>query len=63
MKSLVVYSTKTDNTKKLAYTIYDSLPGEKEISFVGDAPDPNDYDFVAVNIEFFGIKQGIALSR
>jgi len=48
MKSLVVYSTQTDNTKKLAYTLYDSLPGEKEISFVGDAPDPNDYDFVAV---------------
>ena len=31
MKSLIVYSTKTDNTKKLAYTIYNSLPGEKEI--------------------------------
>ncbi len=48
MKSLVVYSTQTDNTKKLAYALYDALPSEKEISFVSDAPDPGDYDFVAV---------------
>jgi len=48
MKSLVIYSTQSDNTKKLAYALYDSLPGEKEISFVGGAPDPDDYDFVAV---------------
>lgn len=48
MKSLVVYSTQTDNTKKLAQAIYDSLSEEKEISFVGDAPDPVDYDFITV---------------
>ena len=48
MKSLIVYSTQTDNTRKLAHTIHESLPGDKEISLVGDAPDPEAYDFVAV---------------
>lgn len=48
MKSLIVYSTQTDNTRKLAHTIHESLPGEKEISFVDDAPAPEAYDFVAV---------------
>jgi len=48
MKSLIVYSTQTDNTKKLAYAIHASIQGEKEISFVSDAPDPEGYDFVAV---------------
>lgn len=41
-------NTQTDNTRKLAYTIHESLPGEKEISFVDDAPAPEAYDFVAV---------------
>ncbi len=48
MKSLIVYSTQTDNTKKLAQTIHESLPGEKEIKLVDDAPAPGEYDFVAV---------------
>lgn len=48
MKSLIVYSTQTDNTKKLAYTVHDALPGKKEISFIDDAPGPEAYDFVAV---------------
>ena len=48
MKSIVVYSTQSDNTKKLAYALYDALPGDKEICYVDDAPDPGDYDLVAV---------------
>lgn len=48
MKALVVYSTQTENTKKLAHAIYESLPGEKEMYFVGDAPDPAGYDVVAL---------------
>ncbi len=31
MKTLVVYSSKTGNTKKLASAVYESLKGEKEI--------------------------------
>ena len=56
MKSLIVYSTQTDNTKKLAHTIHETLPDEKEISFVGDAPDPGEYDFVAVGFWLMGGK-------
>jgi len=55
MKNLVVYSSKTGNTKKLAEAIYDYLPGEKEIYPVEQAPDPNDYTFVAVG---FWIENG-----
>jgi len=56
MKSLIVYSTQTDNTRKLAHTIHETLPDEKEISFVGDAPDPGEYDFVAVGFWLMGGK-------
>ena len=48
MKSLIVYSTQTDNTKKLAHAIHDTLTGEKNISFIDDAPAPDGYDLVAV---------------
>jgi len=48
MKSMVVYSTQSDNTKKLARALYESLPGEKEICYVEDAPNPESYDLVAV---------------
>ena len=48
MKSLIVYSTQSGNTKKLADTIFESLPGEKEISPVDEAPEAAAYDFVAV---------------
>jgi flavodoxin I len=56
MKSLIVYSTQTGNTKKLAHTIHETLPDEKEISFVGDAPDPGEYNFVAVGFWLMGGK-------
>lgn len=48
MKSLVVYSSKTGNSKKIAETIYESLAGEKQICAVGDAPEPADFDLVSV---------------
>lgn len=48
MKSLVVYSSKSGNTRKLAEAVYEYLSGEKEIAAVADAPDPAGYNFVAV---------------
>ncbi len=48
MKSLVVYSSKSGNTKKLAEAVYNYLTGEKELCAVADAPDPSGYNFVAV---------------
>ncbi len=48
MKSLVVYSSKSGNTKKLAEAVYNHLSGEKELCAVADAPDPAGYSFVAL---------------
>ncbi len=52
MKSLVVYSSQTGNTRKLADAVFEALPGEKEIFPVDEAPDPSDYDFIAVGFWF-----------
>lgn len=55
MKSLVVYSSQTGNTKKMADAVFETLTGEKEIYAISDAPDPDGYDFVAVG---FWLKAG-----
>lgn len=52
MKSLIVYSSKSGNTKKLAEAVYNHLSGEKEICAVSDAPDPAGYNFVGVGFWF-----------
>lgn len=48
MKSLVVYSSKSGNTRKLAEALYNHLSGEKELCAMADAPDPAGYNFVAL---------------
>lgn len=48
MKSLVVYSSRTGNTLKVARAIYDALPDPKEIFSAKEAPDPSGYDFLAL---------------
>ena len=48
MKSLVVYSSQTGNTRKLAEAVLEALPGEKALFPVDEAPDPSDYGFIAV---------------
>ena len=48
MKTLIVYSSQTGNTEKLAERVYETLAGEKEIFLVNDAPSPEGYDLVAV---------------
>jgi len=52
MKSLVVYSSQTGNTRKLAKAVFDALPGEKALYPVDEAPDPSDYGFIAVGFWF-----------
>ncbi len=44
MKSLIVYSSQSGNTQKLARAVYESLTGPKEMYAVAEAPDPADYD-------------------
>jgi len=48
MKFLIVYSSQTGNTKKLAEAVYESVAGEKEICPIAEAPDPDGYDLIAV---------------
>ncbi|MGN0861504.1 MAG: flavodoxin family protein [Candidatus Spyradosoma sp.] len=48
MKSLIVYSSKTGNTKKIAEAVLSVMPAGTEIFPVENAPDPDAYDFVAV---------------
>ncbi|MBN2547354.1 MAG: flavodoxin family protein [Spirochaetes bacterium] len=55
MKSLVIYSTQTGNTKKLAEAVYEIIGGEKKIYSIENAPDPAGYDFLAVG---FWVKAG-----
>lgn len=48
MKALVVYSSKSGNTKKMAEALYGALQCEKDFVAITDDPDPAGYDFVAV---------------
>ena len=57
MKNLVVYSSRTGNTKKIAEAIFEVLLGSKEIFMVEDAPSPDLYDFIALG---FWVDRGTA---
>lgn len=48
MKSLVIFSSQTGNTRKLAEVVFKNLPEEKELCPVSNAPDPAGYDLIAV---------------
>jgi flavodoxin len=48
MKALVVYSSKTGNTEKVAQAIHGVFPQGTEIYRVEDAPEPDDYDLIAL---------------
>lgn len=48
MKTLIVYSSKSGNTRKLAEAVRDFLPGEKVLEPVEEKPDPTGYDLVVV---------------
>ena len=48
MKALVVYSTLTGNTKKVAEAVVKGLPEGTVIADVKDSPDPSPYDLVVV---------------
>ena len=55
MKSMVVYSSQTGNTKKLAEAIYENLTDEKIICKIDEAPNPSDFDLVCLG---FWLKAG-----
>jgi hypothetical protein len=48
MKALVVYSSKTGNTRRLAEAIHEGIPGARTLAAVEEAPPPEDFDWLAV---------------
>ena len=52
MKSLIVYSSKSGNTKKLAEAIRDILPGEKVLKTMEVNPTTDGYDLVCAGFWF-----------
>ncbi len=49
MKSLILYSSQSGNTQKLAKAIYDNIDGQKDIYPIDEAPSfGQNYDLVAV---------------
>lgn len=60
MKSLVVYSSLTGNTERVARAVYEALPEPKTIAPVADAPDPAGFDFVAIG---YWVDKGMPDSR
>ena len=48
MRTLVIYSSRTGNTKQLAEAIFAILPAPKMLSTVEEAPEPEDFDFIAL---------------
>lgn len=56
MKTLIVYSSKTGNTRKLAYAVHIALP-DAELCRVEMAPNPASYDLIFLG---FWIEKGTA---
>ena len=56
MKTLIVYSSKTGNTRKVAQAIHLALP-DAELSRVEMAPHPDDYDLILLG---FWVENGAA---
>ena len=57
MKSMVVVSSRTGNTRMVAQAVFQALPEPKEIFDVEDAPSPEGYDFIALG---FWVDKGTA---
>lgn len=53
MKSLILYSSLTGNTKKVAYSIYDAIQGEKDIKNISEVVDGS-INYESYDIVFLG---------
>ncbi len=60
MRSLIVFSSLTGNTAKVARAIYDVLPEPREIHTVESVPSPDGFDFIAVG---FWVDKGMPDTR
>ena len=57
MKTMVVFSSRTGNTKKVAKAIFEALPDPKNIFTIEEFPDVSEYDFIAMG---FWVDKGTA---
>ena len=48
MKTLIVFSSRTGNTRKLAQTLKDLFGGEKTFCHIDEAPEPEGFDLIAL---------------
>jgi hypothetical protein len=55
MQTLIVYSSQTGNTRRLAEAAYECLPGAKQMHPITTAPPPDGYDLIVVG---FWLKAG-----
>ena len=60
MKTLLVYSSLTGNTKKVAESIFEILPKGAEKYAIENAPDPQNYDLILVG---YWVDKGTADKR
>ena len=64
MKSLILYSSQSGNTRKLADSVYAALSGDREICPVDEAPNElADFDLIAVGFWFQGGKPDSKTNR
>lgn len=63
MKSLVVYSSKSGNTQKLAESVYAYLPGEKVLIPIEENPKNGGYDLIVVGFWLQGGKPDPTASK
>ncbi len=56
MKTLIIYSSQTGNTKKLAETVAHTLNVETTVCRISEAPDPDGFDLVAIGFWLQGGK-------
>lgn len=56
MRTAIVYSSKTGNTKKVAEAIFDSVEGEKGLYDVKENPKPDEFDWIVLG---FWVNRGM----
>jgi flavodoxin len=63
MKSLIIYSSKSGNTRKLADAVRSFLPGEKICKSVEEEPETDGFDLICVGFWFQSGKADLASAK
>jgi flavodoxin len=54
---LIVYSSRTGNTERVARAVHEALAGKHDLCAITDAPDPSPYDWILIG---FWVNRGTA---